>query len=1548
MDLPFPVPPARELVKAMHARSSNHFTTIRTEGAILPADLLQRIADGDRGLEGLTPDDFHRAGERLNEVINAAWNRLLGQWQTFQAALAKLPESDPATSATRERWLLPLFRELDYGRLTAATSVEIDGKSYPVSHAWQNTPLHLVGWRIDLDRRTAGVAGAARTSPHSMVQELLNRSDDRLWGFVSNGRRLRILRDNVSLTRQAFVEFDLEAMLDGEVYADFALLWLLCHQSRVEGTASKESAVGEASAGAAPHPSSVIPHPSTCWLEKWSRSAQETGTRALDTLRKGVEDAIVALGRGFVAHPANGALREKLRRGGADGGLSAQDYYRQVLRLVYRLLFLFVSEDRGLLLVPGADEPTRDRFARFYSTVRLRHLAERHRGTRHCDLFQGVALVMQRLGTADGCPELGLPALGSFLWSDKATPDLTGRSESGVGNRQAEPSNSGRGQRDVACRIANSDFLTAIRALAFTVDGNVLRAVDYRNLGAEELGSVYESLLELHPKIHADAGQFELDVAAGHERKTTGSYYTPTSLINCLLDSALEPVVEDRLKEADRLAAGKWKTDAEHREALQIVCRAPWDGSPIRPSDSGPTPEPAPAQLAAETTAAYIAARTPQWDKTPSATRYARLGEHALLNMKICDPACGSGHFLIAGAHRLAKRLAAVRTGDEEPAPGALRHALRDVISHCIYGVDINPMAVELCKINLWLESLEPGKPLSFLDHHIQCGNSLLGATPALLTDGIPDDAFKPIEGDDKTVCSQLKKENKRERQDYASRQGYLFDPPIMRGNIAAEFAKLTAASEDTAQDVASKEERYARLVRSVDYETARLWADTWCSLFVWRKDKSDLGRLCPTERKFRDIERNPHNVLPAVRTEIKRLQEQYQFLHWHLAFPDVFGMRQDDEESVNRNQQTGWNGGFDVVLGNPPWERVKLQEKEWFAERSPEIAIAPSAAARKRLIQSLKTDDPVLYQSFLDDSRKAEGESVLMRNSGRYPLCGRGDVNTYTIFAELNRTLLTATGLVGCIVPSGIATDDTTKFFFQDVVDRKSLVSLFDFENKRLLFADVAPVVKFCLFTSGRGTRQSAERAEFVFFAHAVDDLRDPERLFSLSPQDIGRLNPNTRTCPIFRSRRDAELTKAIYRRAPVLIREADGDRPEENPWGIKFSTMFHMSNDSHLFRTREQLEAAGWQLDGNIFRQHKDEFLPLYEAKLFHQFNHRPSTFEGIPTEDRFKMKAGTISSTTHQLVSPRYAIHPRFWVNRPDVDHACSSFPSAQTFLVFRGMTNVMTNSRNAVFSVIPRAAVGNSAPICVLTESQLAFAFLAAVNSFPFDYSTRQKLAGGNMNFFIVNQLPVLPPDAYTSRCLWSSASQTLGDWLLPRVLELTYTAWDLEPFANECGWPGPPFRWDEDRRFLLRCELDAAFFHLYLPAEGTAEWRRPQAETDQELAGLKASFPTPRDAVDYIMDTFPIVKRKDEETQGEYRTKRVILEMYDAMAESMRSGRPYQTLLDPPPGPSATGLPDWPPNQPRPANWPSHIHPPRHVSPITSAPDSVRQAQTPAT
>ena len=624
------------------------FLNIRTEGALLPTDLLARLLEG-ANLEGLKPEDYHLgAGEKLNEAISRSWTRLQSLWTGFRKTMAALPSTDLGTTLTREKWLLQLFQELGYGRLLAASAFEIDGKSYPISHLWHGqhyqVPLHLVSFRAELDKRSEQrIQGASKASPHGLVQEFLNRSEPHLWAFVSNGLRLRILRDNASLTRQAHVEFDLEGIFENEAYADFRLLWMVCHQSRIEGTAKDR--------------------PETCWLEAWSKQAQTDGRRALEHLREGVQKSLESLGTGFIAHKANQVLRDRLQA----GELSKGELYRQLLRLAYRLIFLFVAEDRDLLHAPEASEEARSRYARFYSGQRLRRLAERSRGGRHSDLWVGLRLIFEKLGDDQGCPELGLPALGGFLFGKESLPDLDG------------------------AELPNELLLKAIWHLALVRDeGSGLRLVDYRNLGSEELGSVYESLLELSPEMEVDAGVFTLVALGGNDRRTTSSYYTSTPVILALLESSLDPLVEEAKRQ--------------------------------------PNPE------------------------------------QALLNLKVCDPACGSGHFLVASAHRIAKHLAAVRTQEEAPAPEAIRTAVRDVIGHCLFGVDLNPMAVELCKVSLWLEALEPGKPLSFLDHHIRWVNSLLGATPALIAKGVPEEAFDEIDGDDAATCRSLKAKHRQEQ----------------------------------------------------------------------------------------------------------------------------------------------------------------------------------------------------------------------------------------------------------------------------------------------------------------------------------------------------------------------------------------------------------------------------------------------------------------------------------------------------------------------------------------------------------------------------------------------------------------------------------------------------------------------------------------------------------------------------------------------------------------------------------------------------------------
>lgn len=554
------------------------------------------------------------------------------------------------------------------------------------------------------------------------------------------------------------------------------------------------------------------------------------------------------------------------------------------------------------------------------------------------------------------------------------------------------------------------------------------------------------------------------------------------------------------------------------------------------------------------------------------------------------------------------------------------------------------------------------------------------------------------------------------------------------------------------------------------------------------------------------------------------------------------------------------------MVLGNPPWERIKLQEKEWFATRRPEIANAPNAAARRKMIDALRDEDAALYEAFLDDRRKAEGESHFVRGSDRYPLCGRGDVNTYTIFAETNRLLINRVGRVGCIMPSGIAFADTTKFFFSDLIEKGSLANLYSFVEIRHLFSDTDSREPFCLLTFiGKGRRGKFE-ADFVFFAHRVEDLMEEERHFSLNASDFALLNTNTHTCPIFRSKRDAELTKAIYARVPVLI---DEQKPDGNPWSIQFIRMLDMANDSGLFRTRQQLETAGWQLDGNTFRHHGQRYVPLYEAKMLHHFTHRFGDYAVYPDGTATTQLPET---PLERLQDPHYVVQPRYWVPDSAVEQRLSGKWGRGWLLGWRDITN-STNERTVIASVVPRVGVGHTFPLMFFTADSLRIVCLQAnLSTLVFDFCARQKIGGTHLTYGYLNQLPVLQLSTYHQLSPWSPL-YTLNQWITPRVLELTYTAYDLQPFAADCGYTGEPFRWDEERRFLLRCELDAAYFHLY---------------------GIS------RDDVEYILETFPIVKRKDERDYVEYRTQRIILEIYDAMQQAMKTGTAYRTRLNPPP------------------------------------------------
>ena len=510
-------------------------------------------------------------------------------------------------------------------------------------------------------------------------------------------------------------------------------------------------------------------------------------------------------------------------------------------------------------------------------------------------------------------------------------------------------------------------------------------------------------------------------------------------------------------------------------------------------------------------------------------------------------------------------------------------------------------------------------------------------------------------------------------------------------------------------------------------------------------------------------------------------------------------------------------------------------------------------------MIKNLVDDDPILHRDFLQAKRESEAQSVSMRTSGRYPFNGRGDVNTYTVFAELFRSLTGPHGRSGVIVPTGIATDATTQYFFKDLVETSTIAALYDFENAKPLFDGVHRSFKFCLLTMA-GRLAKEETASFAFFLHDPADIAVSE--FDLSPDEIKLINPNTGTLPIFRTRRDAEITLGIYQRVPVLINE--NDPINGNPWEVSFMTMFHMSNDSHLFRTREQLENDGWLLTGNVFERvlngKIEKMLPLYEAKMIHQFDHRWATYEGID------VRYVTDSEKRDAMFEP----FSRYWVPDMVVSASLPDNFSGSALLGIRDITN-STNERTVITSVFPSSGVGNNLPV-MFVEKGSPLLLSSCLNSFVLDFVSRPKVGGVHLNFFIANQLAVLSPATFEKISNFDTRS-TYADWLMNRVIELTDSTYLKTSSLDNVSDHGP-FNWDSERREAIRTELDAAFFHLY---------------------GVN------RDDVSYIMDTFPIVKRKDEAAFGEYRTKRLILEAYDAMREAINTGIPFESTLNPPPG-----------------------------------------------
>ncbi len=533
--------------------------------------------------------------------------------------------------------------------------------------------------------------------------------------------------------------------------------------------------------------------------------------------------------------------------------------------------------------------------------------------------------------------------------------------------------------------------------------------------------------------------------------------------------------------------------------------------------------------------------------------------------------------------------------------------------------------------------------------------------------------------------------------------------------------------------------------------------------------------------------------------------------------------------------------GGFDCVIGNPPWERIKQQKREFFS-LVPEVIAEPHPAKARTLIETFEKSKPDLYKRWTDALAGSEALSSHLRKSGHFELTARGDVNTYMVFAELARKLVAPNGRAGLLVPSGIATDDTTKHFFADLMEKQSLVALFDFENKKGHFQDVHRAFKFSVLLM-TGSAVKHPQASFVFFAHDIEDLAEKERQITLSARDLKLVNPNTRTCPIFRTKRDAELTKAIYRRVPVMVDKAR--KEGGNGWSVRLWTMFHQSGDAEHFKRPDELKDQGCKLqDGDFVESKGKRFVPVYEAKMVQSFDHRAASIETTSTNWLRHGQTDETSLVEHQ--NPEFRAIPRWWADIEAVKASCEG-ETRWGFITFKDISSA-TNQRTMIASAVPFVAMTHHLPIIDTGfDIRRSLCLLANYNAFAYDYVARQKLGGTTFGFYHLEQLPTLPPDVYGDKCPWDK-NHTLEEWISERVLRLTCTSNDMLPLAKAADFKPGVVKWKDAERDQIRAELDAAYFRLY----GIAN-----------------------DDIEYILGTFQGVRDEDEAHDGVGHTRKLI-------------------------------------------------------------------------
>ncbi|GJE19460.1 N-6 DNA methylase [Methylobacterium marchantiae] len=1144
-----------------------------------------------------------------------------------------------------------------------------------------------------------------RRSPGVLLQDWLNANPDFLWGMVFAGDRVRLMRDNASFTRPAYIEADLGAIFRDEMFADFTATWLLIHATRFGG----EHAPAVDSA-----------------LERWREAGLRAGTAARERLGESVEEALLALGQGFL--DANPDLRAKLD----ENRLGIQGWFEQLLRVVYRLIFLAVSEDRDLLHGPDASATSRDLYASGYGFGHMRERsARRSAHDHHHDAWEGAKIVFR--GLERGERLLGLPPLGS-LFARGQTPDLDD------------------------AKLPNRAFLRAVFHLSWLIEDGRRVRINWRDMATEELGSVYEGLLELVPTREDNGRRFCFaggSEARGNARKISGSYYTPDSLVQTLLDNTLDPV----------------------------LARAEAEG-----------------------------------------------GADAILKLSVIDPACGSGHFLLGAARRMATRVALLRDSEAPDYPAAMR----DVARHCIHGVDRNPMAVELAKVAMWIEAVEPGKPLTFLDSHIRCGDSLVGVFDlAVLGEGIPDDAYKLLNGDDREVVNHYKAKNRREEAERGRiENGFGFN---RQKDLARDLAALADMPEETVDQIAEKQSRFEALMsRGAAAWTVERACDLWTSTFFAPKIQGGQyagpdglprrgAETVATSGTVWELLRG-HEPFGPLSGVVADLAAHYRFFHWPIAFADVMG-----------------RGGFDVVLGNPPWETMSPDNKEFFASYDPQVRFMSPSDQRAAFEHLL--EDASIAALWDEHCRDLYAAVHFMKSSGRYRLfapgnLGKGDFNVYRMFVE-SALALTRPGRVAAqFVPEGLYNGANATAIRGEIFDHRRLEKLAGFENtKGIWFPSIDTRTKFCLYVAWRDGR--TEQFGAAFRVNTLEKLANfsAGRVLSIPTDLVAEFSPDARSVMEFAAQEDIDICTKMYSRYPKF-----GERIEGQPYR-SYMAEAHMGNDRSLFAERP---------DG----------LPLFEGRMIDAYDYRAKGY--LSGRGRSAEWPDLPFGTPGKNVQPQWRILPE---KVPDklvgrIDKYRIGFCDVAS----------PTNSRSLIAALVPPNTIcGDKVPTITFgTDVYDLLLWLGVANSMAMDFVVRKKVSL-KMSFTVMDSLPF----PRNGKALPSFQP------LIERVYQLCAVGDEMEALRKAALRDGVVsasicVEDDPSRRSELSAEIDVLVA------------REVYGLNKQEMLYILDPVNILGEKCD--IETFKALRNREIREFNEYRTQRLVLEAWDRLAGTQIDAR----------------------------------------------------------